>query len=121
MNPLPNLAKARKHLQAAINRGGNTHTFEDVVLEVLRGDMQLWATDTATAVTQINVYPQGRKIHWIWAGGEMGQVLDLQDSVREFGRINGCNGMTLAGRSGWQRTLKSHGWKPQGVIMEAAI
>lgn len=111
----------RQHLQPAIDAGGNTHTFEDVIIAVLRGDMQLWHAPDGSAVTQINEHPARRSIHWIWAGGNLDQVLDFQDSVRAFGRAHGCTEMTLAGRNGWQRALKAHGWEAKGVIMGASL
>ena len=108
-------------MQPAIERGGNTHTFEDVIISVLKGDMQLWTTERGSAVTQIINHPRKRQIHWIWAGGDMGQVLAFQDSIRAYGKAFGCTEMTLAGRSGWQRVLKKHGWTKEGIVMEAKL
>lgn len=81
--------------------------------------MQLWTAERGSAVTEVNTYPRKRVIHWIWAGGDMDQVLDFQDSVRRYAKSLGCTEMTLGGRFGWQRVLKSHGWKPKGIVMEA--
>ena len=83
--------------------------------------MQLWTAEEGSAVTQINIYPRKRQIHWIWAGGNMKQVLAFQDSIRAFGKAHGCDEMTLAGRFGWKRVLQSYGWKNKGIVMGATI
>lgn len=121
MRPLPYLPRVRRHLAPAIMRGGNTHTFADAVLCVLKGEMQLWSAEGGSVVTQIIIHPRKRQIHWIWAGGDMGQVLAFQNSIRSYGKAHGCAEMTLAGRTGWGRVLKSHGWAGKGIIMEATL
>jgi hypothetical protein len=35
--------------------------------------------------------------------------------------MNGCDSMTIAGRSGWKRVLKSHDWHEQFVVLERDI
>ncbi|NKX40950.1 hypothetical protein HGG71_05635 [Rhodobacteraceae bacterium R_SAG2] len=121
MTPLPFLPRVRQHLQPALDHGGNTHGFEDIILSVLKGDMQLWTADKASAVTEVTDYPKKRVIHWFLAGGDMAAVLDFQQSIRTYGKALGCTEMTLSGRSGWQRALKSHGWTQKGIVMEATL
>ena len=121
MKRLPRLAPLRGFLEPALARGGKTHTFEDVVNAVITGDMQLWHTKRGAAVTQIIDHPRKRVLFWFLAGGELEQVLDFQQSIRAFGRANGCEAMMLAGRKGWARALIDHGWQSSGVVMEAAL
>lgn len=119
--PLDNLALARRHLQPALDAGGNTHSFEDIILSVLKGDMQLWHAPKGSAVTEVIDFPRKRVIHVFLAGGDMAQIIDFQQSAAAYGRALGCSQMTLSGRSGWQRVLKAHGWQPTQVLMEVAL
>lgn len=119
--PISYLTLARKHLQPALDAGGNTHSFEDIILSVLKGDMQLWHAPNGSVVTQIIEHPQRREIHWFLAGGDMSQVLGFQDSVRAYARHLGCTAMVLGGRAGWQRALKDDGWQTKGIVMEATL
>lgn len=118
--PLDNLALVRSHIQPALD-AGSTHTFEDVILSVLKGDMQLWHTPKGSAVTEVINAPRKRIMHWFLAGGEMDQVLRFQDSIRIYARAIGCTEMTLSGRPGWVKVLRRHGWTQKGVLMGAEI
>lgn len=47
----------------------------------------------------------------------MSQIIDFEESALEFGRMNGCTTMTLAGRKGWTKVLDKYGWKESFVVM----
>ena len=34
----------------------------------------------------------------------------MDDSAVEFAKMNGCTGMSIAGRKGWKRVLKDKGY-----------
>ena len=44
------------------------------------------------------------------AGGELDQIVDMESSAAVFAKQQGCHGMSLAGRKGWSKVLKEHGW-----------
>lgn len=106
-------------LRGAIERGGGTHSFQDVMAKVLAGDFQLWVGPDGAAVTQVVDFPQKRVLHVLYAGGEMQQIIDFQESAATWGRALGCSEMTLSGRMGWQRVLKD--WTPQSVVMSMEL
>lgn len=118
---LGNLALVKTWLDPALEAGGNTHTFADVITAVIAGEMQLWQGPKGAAVTCVYDYPRKRIIHFFLAGGEMEQVLDFQTSVAAWGKSQGCTEMTLAGRIGWGRVLKPYGWQRRGEIMGVSI
>lgn len=113
--------RVRDHLQPAIDRCGGTHTFEDVVDEIERGDMQLWTADAGSIVTSITTYPRKRIIQIFLAGGEMAQVLDFLPSIEAFAKAWGCAEMTCSGRYGWVRVLQPRGWTKKGIMMGVEI
>jgi hypothetical protein len=117
MNTLSELMRCRKWIEAALQYSGGTHIFEDIVEAVLAGRMQLWSGEKGCAVTEIIMYPRKKVIHVFLAGGDMNQIIDFEESALEFGRINGCQTMTLAGRKGWTKILDKRGWKESFVVM----
>ena len=117
----PNIHDYRELIEAALDYGGGTHTFEDVVAMVAEGRAQLWPAPRGVAITEIIVYPRKRVLHIWLASGEMDQLLDMIDSAEQWGRTRGCTSLTMSGRIGWQRVLDKHGFKPVLVTMERAM
>ena len=115
---LGNIAQLKEWLCPALDAGGNTHSFTDIITGVIKGDMQLWHGPKGAAVTLITDFPQKRVLHVLLAGGDMQQIIDFQDSAFTWGKAHGCTQLSLSGRAGWQRALKDHGWHTSGVVME---
>ena len=111
------LLKSREWIQSALDKGGDTHDFKDIVDGVISGHMQLWSGVSGCAVTEILVYPNKKILHVFLAGGDQGhgikQITDMHDDAVEWGKAQGCVGMTIAGRKGWKKVLESKGWKQQ--------
>lgn len=115
---MPNIHDYRELIQAALDHGGNTHSFEDVVDRVATGRAQLWPAPRGVAITEIISYPRKKVLHVWLASGDMDQLLDMIDSAQQWGRTQGCTSLTVSGRLGWQRVLNRHGFKPVLVTLE---
>ena len=111
------LLQCRSWIEDALAYSGDTHDFKDIVDGVLSGHMQLWVGKEGCAITEIVRFPKKKVLHVFLAAGEMGQIVDFQDSAVQFAKQNGCDALTLAGRTGWKRVLKDHGWKEQHVAL----
>ena len=118
---MTDLDRVRPWLEAALRYSGDTHEWEDVVQGLIDGRMQLWAGDKSAAVTEILVYPRKKVLHVFLAGGTMSQLIDMIDDVAQWGKTQGCTGMTLSGRNGWKRILSKLGWDAKMVVMEKEI
>lgn len=118
---LPSRDQIRDWIEAALQHAGGTHTFDDVVASLNAGRMQLWPAERGCAVTEIVVYPQKKVLHVFLAAGDMDQILVGFDTVAAWAREQGCTAMTMSGRLGWQRVLRSEGWEPTMVTMEKDI
>ena len=106
--------KARPFIEAALEYCGGTHTFADVVSGLVAGDMQLWATEKAAVVTELQMSPQYRSCHFFLAGGDMNELAHFQRVIGEWAKAQGCRQLTIAGRRGWERTfLKDEGYTPK--------
>ena len=66
------LLKCRGWIQSALEKGGDTHDFVDIVDKVMSGHMQLWSGANGCAVTEILVYPNKKILHVFLAGGDQG-------------------------------------------------
>lgn len=118
MTPAEDILRCRPWIEDALAYSGGTHTFADVVNGIVDGRMQFWPAPRGCAVTEIVVYPRKRVLHVFLAGGDMDQILDMINSAVEWGKGQGCAGMTIAGRHGWQRVLAKHGYKPVMTVLE---
>lgn len=115
------LQRCRPWIEAALEYSGGTHDFYDVAEAIAEGRMQLWPATLGCGVTEIVVYPKKKVLHVFLAGGDMNQLTDMIDAAAAWGKAQGCNGMTMAGRKGWERVLARHGWRPVMSVMERGI
>ncbi len=68
-------------------------------------------------MTEIVSYPQKKVLHIFLAGGEMDQIVDMDSSAVEFAKMNGCTGMSIAGRKGWAKVLKEKGYQETYTVL----
>jgi len=109
--------RCKPWLEAALKYAGGTHTLEDVVEAVAEGKMQFWPAPRGCAVTELIQFPRKKVLHVFLAGGEMDQIIDMDSSAVEFARINGCTGMSIAGRKGWSKVLRHKGYKESYTVL----
>lgn len=86
-------------------------TEAELIEEIAAGRAQLWPGETAAMVTQCLDGPEGRFLHVWLAGGSLEGVMALKPGVEAWGRAMGCAEVTINGRSGWARILKSDGFR----------
>jgi hypothetical protein len=116
-NVVEELIRCKPWLEAALELSGGTHTLDDVVQAIIKGEMQFWPAPKGCAVTEIVNYPRKKVLHIFLAGGEMEQIIDMDDSAVEFAKMNGCTGMSIAGRKGWKRVLKNKGYEETFTVL----
>ena len=108
----------RHHIEAALEYSGGTHIYEDVERGILEGRMQIWPGKKSAAVTEIVEYPQKRVLNCFLAAGDMDEIIDMINSAIAWGKLQGCETLTLSGRKGWERVLSRHGFETVMVVME---
>ena len=102
-------------LEAALYYSNGTHTIDDVLETVQRGDAQFWHYPDAAVVTEIMDYPQKRVLRYWLAGGNLKTLLKVEPSIRHWSQLWGCVGIEIIGRKEWHRVLK--GFKQTGIIL----
>jgi len=111
----------REHIDRALAYSGGTHTFEDIRDSVILGRMQLWENSDSMAITEIIMYPRKKTLHIFLASGTMDGVQAMLASAEEWGRQQGCEAVTFAGRSGWRRVMDKRGFKETLTVMEKGL
>lgn len=103
--------------EEALAHGGSTHGLEHVLAAIQRGDAQLWVMGENALVTEVNVTPNEKELHFWLATGQLDGTIALSNKAMEWGRSLGCTVATLTGRRGWIKALTPEGWEPQAVLM----
>lgn len=105
----------KRRLQKALDRGGGTHTIEDVVAGVKAGTMQAFWSDDALIVTEIAQTPRKKWLNIFLAAGKMDDVFALTPQLEAFAEKEGCDFAAMTGRKGWAGVLSKKGWHQRGV------
>lgn len=113
--------EARKLLDAAARHDG-LQTADDALRAVQNDEAQLWAGEKSVMVTRVTDYSQSR-LASIWlAGGDMTELVEtMLPQVETWAKANGCDGIALAGRKGWQRVLGARGFTTQAYVMRKPL
>lgn len=98
----------------------------DIMLAVLRRDMQLWAADggdrLSVMLTEILNHPRQRDLHIISATGQDApQWRDLWPKFEEWARAQNCAVLTATCRPGWERVLAPLGFAKEAIILEKRL
>lgn len=100
------------HIQRALQTQV-THSIEDVERMVETGEAQLWQGQKSAAVTEIIQFPRIKVLHLWLCGGDLREITeDMLPKAERFARAEGCQRLTTAGRIGWDRVMKKHGFTP---------
>lgn len=88
-----------------------THTIEDVERMIADGEAQLWLGEKSAAVTEIIVFPRMKTLHLWLCGGDLREITEVMlPKAQSFAEKEGCTRLTTAGRIGWDRVMKRHGF-----------
>lgn len=122
---IPNVWPSVSSLIHAAIRRTNLNRLQDIENEIFDGLGQLWiARDEAgilAALTTALVTTERGKVCILTAlgGSQMSQWLPMLSKVEEFARAEGCHGMRIYGRKGWERALPAY--HLEHVILERPL
>ena len=118
MNLEDELERCRPWLEAALKHSGGTHVFDDIVAGIRKGTMQLWPTPRGCLLTEKVCYPRKKVLNIFLGGGDLDQILDMNDDVIKFAKLEGCTALTMTGRKGWVKPLLKDGWTNPHFVYE---
>jgi len=105
-------------MRKALRLGSDTHTVEDLVEALKRGEMQAWTNDRAIVITEIAQTPRRRFVHFFLSAGELEGVFDLMEEIEKWALDQGCEFARACVRPGYEPILKAKGWKRRMIMME---
>lgn len=120
-------AHCREAMLKAIERCDGTHDEDDVLRQILTGQLKLWREGSSAVLTEFQSYPKFRALHCFLVGGTLAEVLKIEERLVPFAILNGCirpDGMpaiTACGRSGWARVLKDRGWREVTTFIQKDV
>ena len=112
-----NLMRWQSKIEEALGYEPGLHTFDDVCIMVMRGQLQLYSFPKSFALMEVKVYSQAKAYHCFIAGGELAEVIASQDKIIGMAKLYGCSLVTLAGRKGWERAFRDTDWKPLCTVL----
>ena len=110
-----NADRCRKWIVDALRYAHNSHTFEQVIDIVKRGDAQLWALKDSAVVTEIVSYPQRRTLRFWLAGGNLKTLLEVEPKIRKWSILYRCEAVEIIGRKGWEKVMKDY--EPTAIVL----
>lgn len=116
-------SEQRLLVEAALVYSGGSHTVDDVQQMIDSGEAMLWEGPHSLVVTQVDVQPKEKALHFFLAAGRMQELDAMTPIILEWGSSQGCTKARLVGRKGWARSFLAHtGWSDSGlVIMEKSL
>ena len=83
--------------------------------------MQLWPAPRGCIVTEIVVYPRKKVLNLFLAGGELDQLVDMNNDITAWAMKNKCAAGTMSGRIGWKKVLEPLGWKQMYTTFQKEV
>ena len=117
--------KLRPQIEKALDYGGNTHTFDDLIAKVRLERFKLFWTSEPVAILLVEIihYPQFKCAQLYLAAGDMTMLCQLEPFALKWAQEQGCTQAWATGRPGWERIsrLWKYGWKrrPQAWFTKA--
>lgn len=114
--------KARQHLiEASLQASQSDATFDDIVLEVLRGEYHFYPLPNAVVIAHVVQQRRSRLYYVYIAGGDLQEILDFQPHLCQAAHDNGCVKLAMTGRKGWSKPLKKQGWSETAIYLEMDV
>lgn len=111
------LQRHRAGIERALTYGGGGHTFDYVAARVLSGDCDIYILPNSIIIAEIGEQTNFSVYHGFIAAGNLEEILSFDEQFQHEARIRGCKKVSIAGRRGWLKPMKSIGWDEAICIM----
>lgn len=105
------LEKFRLDIQKALCYDSSNTTFDDVVLGVLKGELDVYELPNSVIIAHDRSTRKFPTYHLFLCAGELDELLAQEDMMIREAKLRGAKRLTLAGRRGWEKPLKKMGWE----------
>ena len=98
---------------------GDLYTLEELERRVATHRAYLFAGRDCAIITEVQDYPTGARVmQATWACGDLSEIPTLIPGIEALARMVGCTKAVVEGRKGWERTLKSQGYRFFSVTVQ---
>lgn len=108
--PSSSLGTLAEKVSEALAVGG-THSPEDVMQAIERGDMQCWPGESSVIVTTVSITPLHKTCKVFLVAGDLEEAWRIHDEqIVPWAKDQGCTRMLGEGRMGWVKSAREHGY-----------
>lgn len=94
-------------IESALPECHGNYELSDVRELCRQGLMQLWPGERCAMVSEIHRYPRRTGCNVIFGGGDLEEIRTLSKRIEHWAKSKGCDHITVVGRKGWVRALKT--------------
>lgn len=105
-------------MRKALRIASDTHSMDDVIGCLQRGEMQAFWNERAVILTTLVQAPQKKYVEFFMSAGDMDAVLELYEEVKQWAMEQGVDFGRAYVRPGFERIFAERGWKKKTVVME---
>jgi hypothetical protein len=114
-------AHCREAMLAALARCEGTHTEDDILEMLIKGQLRLLTEGGSGVVVEELVYPRQKHLNCFLVGGNLEEVLEIEKRLPVIAAHYGCSKIVCSGRHGWSKVLPNHGWKVVTTYMQKEV
>lgn len=113
MSTLDEWQRCKPWIESALEYAHGTHTIDDVWQGIAEHRFQFWPGRNCAAVTEVIDYPRLRALNFWLLGGDLDELLnEMEPRIWAIAKQLGCRRKFGVGRKGFERVLKSKGYRP---------
>lgn len=102
---LPHWERCKPFIEAALQFAQGTHTIDDIKEAIDDRRMQFWPGQHSAVITEIQVHPRKKVLHFFLAGGKLEELSMMRPIIESWAQQIQCDMITLSGRRGWVRSF----------------
>lgn len=104
-------ARCRHWIEGALEHDGGLYLIEDVEAAIEAGEATFWPGRESACVTQFWEFPRAKALNFWLAGGDLEELLgEMLPEIEAWARAHDCTRLVVAGRRGWARAMRKHGY-----------
>lgn len=111
----------QEHIDRALRDLDGMYSFDDVVASVIQQQRHFYEFDGCCVIMEYSEFPGYSMYHCFVACGSTEAILAAEPHINEIAKRLGCKYMSIAGRTGWPRVLKKHGWKHKMAVLHKEV
>lgn len=101
----------------ALEYSYGSYTLDDVIKGILAGRFHIYTLNQSFLICEYQQAPQYAIYHAFLAGGDLQDLLSMQEKIRPVAQAMKAKYATLNGRLGWKKPLEEQGWEARYLVM----